>query len=149
MNHTAKQTKTESSKRLNSALVLYGKKASKSLDPAQQLLEEVKKDMGKVALFVSMMAVVLMVLFYFTLKYTMMKTEAKVNTMVEKMQVIDKRVAELEKLPQKTRNIIYYNMMEEISDKAKFLSTKLSGDRKKKLLEAQKLIKEAQKGLDN
>ncbi len=124
------------------------KKTAKPLDPAQKLLEDVRKDMGKVALFVSSMAVVLMVLFYFTLKYTVVKTETKVNSMIQKMHIIDKKVAELEKLPQKTKNLIYYNMLEEISDKAKFLSSKLDGERKKKLIEAQKLIKEAQKGLN-
>ncbi len=145
MKHAVKQNMV---KKMTSAVVVSQKTLNKPIDPAQELLKEMKKDMGKVALFVSAMAVVLMVLFYFTLKYNLMKTQAKVDTMYKQMSVIDKKVAELEKLPQKTRNIIYYNILEEMSDKANFLSDKLNGERKQKLLEAQRLIKEAQKGLD-
>jgi len=145
MKHAVKQNRV---KKMTSAVVVSQKTLNKPIDPAQELLKEMKKDMGKVALFVSAMAVVLMVLFYFTLKYNFMKTQAKVDTMYKQMSVIDKKVAELEKLPQKTRNIIYYNILEEMSDKANFLSDKLNGERKQKLLEAQRLIKEAQQGLD-
>ena len=147
MNHPAKK-REEESKKIKPFYILKEEKKTKPSEFGQKLLEEVKKDMGKVALFVSSMAVVLMVLFYFTLKHTVVKTETKVNSMVQKMRIIDKKVAELESLPQKTRNLIYYNMLEEIYDKTKFLSSRLDQNRKEKLLEALKLIKEAQKGLN-
>ena len=116
----------------------------------EQILQEVRKDMGKVAILISILAVVLMVTFYFSLQYNMADIDNKVSelySMKDQVVTMEERLTELEKLPQQTRNIIYGNMLEELSLKASYLSDQLEGHGKAQVKEAQDLLKQAQGSL--
>jgi hypothetical protein len=57
------------------------------------------------------------------------------------------RLAQLENLPQQMKNILYSNMLNEMSLKANYLSEQLDGKGKTQITEAQKLLQQAQEGL--
>ncbi len=54
-------------------------KANTKEKAPEEILKEVKKDMGKVALIISIMAVMLMVVFYFSMKLTVGTMEKKIT----------------------------------------------------------------------
>ncbi len=116
----------------------------------EQILQEIRRDMGKVAILISILAVVLMVIFYFSLQHNMSGIDKRVtelSSMEDQVVTMEQRLTELEKLPQQTKNIIYSNMLEEISSKASYLSNQLKGDRKAQVQKAQELLKQARGGL--
>ncbi|WP_461833991.1 hypothetical protein [Desulfothermus sp.] len=127
-------------------------KSQKNEQRPEELLKEVKKDMGKVALIISIMAVMLMVVFYFSIKLTVGTIEKKMAELypVKKQVVIlDKtvgdlqsRVAKIEKLPEETRKMIYGDILNEISQKAEYLSQHLKGSDKDKLMKVQRILRE-------
>jgi len=127
-------------------------KSQKNEQRPEELLKEVKKDMGKVALIISIMCVMLMVVFYFSMKLTVGTIEKKMAELypVKKQVVIlDKtvgdlqsRMAKIEKLPEETRKMIYGDILNEISQKAEYLSQHLKGSDKDKLMKVQRILRE-------
>ncbi len=127
-------------------------KSQKNEQRPEELLKEVKKDMGKVALIISIMAVMLMVVFYFSIKLTVGTIEKKMAELypVKKQVVIlDKtvgdlqsRMAKIEKLPEETRKMIYGDILNEISQKAEYLSQHLKGSDRDKLMKVQRILRE-------
>jgi len=127
-------------------------KSKKDEQRPEELLKEVKKDMGKVALIISIMCVMLMVVFYFSIKLTVGTIEKKMAELypVKKQVVIlDKtvdnlqsRMAKIEKLPEETKKMIYGDILNEISQKAEYLSQHLKGSEKEKLMEVQRLLRD-------
>ena len=127
-------------------------KSQKNEQRPEELLKEVKKDMGKVALIISIMAVMLMVVFYFSMKLTVGTIEKKMAELypVKKQVVIlDKtvgnlqsRMAKIEKLPEETKKMIYGDILNEISQKAEYLSQHLKGSDKDKLMKVQRILRE-------
>ena len=127
-------------------------KSQKNEQRPEELLKEVKKDMGKVALIISIMCVMLMVVFYFSIKLTVGTIEKKMAELypVKKQVVIlDKtvgdlqsRMAKIEKLPEETRKMIYGDILNEISQKAEYLSQHLKGSDRDKLMKVQRILRE-------
>lgn len=146
----------------------------------EQLREEVRKDMGKVALFISALAVVLLVVFYFVLNNNVSNLQASVDNfnavdeqvsemggtidqMQDRMAELDsevsglssslngvqERMAELENLPQETRNVIYANLLDDISQRAGFLSNQLQGEDQQQLQQALELIRQVREGISS
>ncbi|MFP4212716.1 MAG: hypothetical protein ACLFRL_01275 [Desulfohalobiaceae bacterium] len=144
----------------------------------EQLHDEVRRDMGKVALFIAALAVVLMVVFYFVLNNNVSNLQAtvqdfnavdeqvsemggnmdemesslseldtQVSGLDSSLSGLQERMADLENLPQETRNVIYTSLLEDISQRAGFLSNQLQGEEQEQLQEAMQLIKQVREGM--
>ncbi len=123
----------------------------------EEILREVKRDMGKVALIVSILAVMLMVVFYFSLKLTVGSMEKKVAELYpvkKQVVVLDKtvgelqtRMAKLENLPEQTRKMIFANILDELSQKTQYLSSHMKGAQREKLLRIENMLKELKRGM--
>jgi len=142
----------------DNVIFLEKESMSKNKDKGpEELLKEVKKDMGKVALIISIMAVMLMVVFYFSMKLTVGTIEKKMAELypVKKQVVIlDKTVGDLqsrmkkiEKLPEETRKMIYGDILNEISQKTEYLSQHLKGSQRDKLREVKRILQELETSL--
>ena len=172
----------------------------------EQIVKEARKDMGKVALIVSLLVLVLMVVFFYSLRQNIssvsdnvaVSTEevAELSDQVAKMQdrmsaltgvrqdvnslekalssvrdrvgqvrgqmderfgqlagKMDERIGQMEKklsrvesIPQRTRDMVYAAMLEELSQKVEFLSGRLQGAQKENLLRVKKMLQQIQKG---
>ncbi len=137
----------------DNVILLQPETKSKGKDKGpEELLKEVKKDMGKVALIVSIMAVMLMVVFYFSMKLTVGSMEKKLTELYpikNQVVILDKnvddlktRMAKIEQLPKETRRMIYENILNELTQKAEYLSNHLKGQDKEKLVRIQNMLKE-------
>lgn len=123
----------------------------------KDIVEGVKRDMGKAALIVSLLTLVLMVILYFSLQNNMAGLNQKVSefsSVTEKVSQLDttvanmdERLGELEKLPQQTRNLIYMNMLSEMEQKTAYLSGNLEGEQSEKLSRARELLQEVNNGM--
>ncbi|TIH19960.1 hypothetical protein D0S45_01080 [Marinifilum sp. JC120] len=126
-------------------------------DVASGVSETAQKDMGKVAIIISFMAVVLLVVFFYGLNQNLTSLTAEVKDLqtvrgdVEalntQMTVVDGRLVELEKLPTKTRHIIMDGIIEEMNQKASYVGAQLSEEEQAKLAKVQELLKDVQSGL--
>ncbi len=139
-------------------MLQHGEAKSKKPEKApEEILKEVRKDMGKVALIVSILAVVLMVVFYFSLKLTVGSMEKKVAELYpvkKQVVVLDKTVGELqnkmarlENLPEKTRKMIFANILNDLSQKTEYLSSQMKGAQREKLLRIESMLKELQRNM--
>ncbi|NDV27320.1 hypothetical protein [Desulfovibrio sp. JC010] len=126
-------------------------------DVTAGVTETAQKDMGKVAIIISFMAVVLLVVFFYGLNQNLTSLTAEVKDLqtvrgeVEalntQMTVVDGRLVELEKLPTKTRHIIMDGIIEEMNQKAAYVGAQLSEEEQAKLAKVQELLKDVQSGL--
>ena len=126
-------------------------------DVAAGVSETAQKDMGKVAIIISFMAVVLLVVFFYGLNQNLTSLTAEVKDLqgvrgeVEalnsQMDVVDGRLVELEKLPLKTRHIIMDGIIEEMNQKASYVGAQLGEEEQAKLAKVQELLKDVQSGL--
>ena len=125
----------------------------------KEVLAATNKDMGKVAIAISLLSVVLLVIFFFGLNQninglskevqSLSGLKGQVATLETSMGQMDSRLVELEKLPSKTRNLIIDQHLEEMASKTQYLSGQLEDKAQgEKLLQAQKLLREVQAGLD-
>ena len=118
-------------------------------DP-EKILAETRKDMGKVALFVSLLTVVLVVVLYFVVDQNISGLSGQVQeaaALEQEVNALDARVADMENLPAQTRNLILSNDLAEMSQKAEYLSGQLEGEEAAKLEQAGVLLREIQQGL--
>lgn len=132
-------------------------KMEKKEKSPEELLKEVKKDMGKVALIVSIMAVMLMVVLFFSTKMTVSTIEEKVAELYpvkNQVVVLDKavsgletRMEKIEKLPEETRKMIYGNILSEMSQKVEYLSSHIKGADKEKLIKIQRLLEDIERNM--
>ncbi len=113
------------------------------------------KDMSKVAIVISILSVLLLVVFFFGMNQNLQGLSAKVEKlsgMESQIQAIDSKVSGLEQeisglknLPQKTRNMVLANSLQEMSQKASMLSSQVNNeDQSAKLIKARKLMQEVQ-----
>ncbi|WP_027369294.1 hypothetical protein [Desulfovermiculus halophilus] len=136
-----------------------------------ELTQEARQGLGKAALIVALLAVVLMVVFFFSLRQNIAALDSQVKgvtgaeeavqTMENKVATLDSRVADLnsnvedlsqavdklEGLPQEAKRMVYASMMDEMAQKADMLGKDLDEASKKKLAEVQKILKEVTSGM--
>ncbi|MFP4048850.1 MAG: hypothetical protein ACOCQT_00950 [Desulfovermiculus sp.] len=136
-----------------------------------ELTQEARQGLGKAALIVALLAVVLMVVFFFSLRQNIAAinnqvkgvtgAEEKVETMQGKVDDMESKVADLdaqvqslnqamdkvEGLPEETRRVVYESMMDEMAQKADMLGQQLDGAAKEKLAEVNKILEELKKDL--
>ncbi|MFW5730865.1 MAG: hypothetical protein ACOCPN_01945 [Desulfonatronovibrionaceae bacterium] len=120
-----------------------------------------RSDMGKAGVIISVLAVVLLVVFYYSVNKNMDHLSQQVGLIEEtrdrmqeldsrvtsNLQDMDQRIKELEKLPQVVRSMILGSMLEEMGQKTSYIEGQVSDKQKDKLEQARKLMNEVQQEL--
>jgi hypothetical protein len=130
-----------------------------SAPEAAALPETPRRDMSKVALFASLLAVILLLGFYFHLNQNLKTLTAQVQdlasiktsvaTLDTKVGTMESKVADLETLPAKTRAALMSSILAEMSQKTSYMSTQLqSPEQQDKLMKAKELIQQVQTELN-
>ncbi|MFN2267517.1 MAG: hypothetical protein ABR542_09665 [Desulfonatronovibrio sp.] len=111
-----------------------------------------KSEMGKVGIVLSVLAIFLLIVFYYTMNKNVEELSLKVGLITEtremvqtlegKMTEMDARIAEIEKLPEVVRGMVIGGMLEEMGQKAGYIGGQVSKKQKAKLEQAQKLLNE-------
>jgi len=127
--------------------------------------QETHKEMGKVALIISILAVLLVAILFFGVNQNVKgvaQEVAKLQKLPEKIAILsgtvqemgtkvntlDAKVARLEDLPQKTKNTIIANALEDMAAKTKYLATQVDNqEQANKLAKIQELLDQVQKEL--
>jgi len=117
----------------------------------------VKKDMGLVGIIISVLAVLLLVVFYYAVNNSMNELSGEVGQITEtrqmvqdldtKMSEMDARIAEVENLPVVVRSMVLGGMLEEMSQKAGYIGAYVTEEQKARLEQAQELMKQVQEEL--
>ena len=121
--------------------------------------ETPRKDMSKAALFASLVAVILLLGFYFNLNQNIKSLTAQVQdlasiktsvaTLDTKVGTMESKVADLETLPAKTRAALMSSILDEMSQKTSYMSGQLqSPEQQDKLMKAKELIQQVQTELN-
>jgi outer membrane murein-binding lipoprotein Lpp len=121
--------------------------------------EAPRRDMSKVALFASLVAVILLLGFYFNLNQNLKNLTTQVQdlasiktsvaTLNTKVGTMESKVADLETLPAKTRAALMSSILEEMSQKTSYMSSQLqSPEQQDKLMKAKELIQQVQTELN-
>ncbi len=139
-------------------------------------VSNVRQDMGKVALVISVLAIFLLIIFYYTVSSQVNQIQEQVGqvdeaiALVEEMdqrldngieelaadfegltqdlQAIDARLAEIENLPAMVRNMVLGGMLEEMSQRAEYVGAQVSPEQQEKLMQARELMKEVQESIE-
>ena len=130
-----------------------------SAPEAAALPETPRRDMSKVALFASLVAVILLLGFYFHLNQNLKTLTAQVQdlasiktsvaTLDTKVGTMESKVADLETLPAKTRAALMSSILAEMSQKTSYMSSQLqSPEQQDKLMKAKELIQQVQTELN-
>ncbi|MCA1744024.1 MAG: hypothetical protein LC631_08820, partial [Desulfovibrionales bacterium] len=105
-----------------------------------------------VGIVLSVLAIFLLIVFYYTMNKNVEELSLKVGLITEtremvqtlegKMTEMDARIAEIEKLPEVVRGMVIGGMLEEMGQKAGYIGGQVSKKQKAKLEQAQKLLNE-------
>lgn len=116
-----------------------------------------RKDMGLVGIVISVLAVFLLVVFYYAMNKNMdalsdevgqiTETRQMVQTLDTKMGEMDQRIAELENLPEVVRSMVLGGMLEEMDQKAGYIGGYVTEEQKAMLEQARELMQQVQKEL--
>lgn len=120
-----------------------------------EAVDKTSRDMGKVALFIAILAVVLLVVFFFGLNRNLTGLSAKVDglatlkTDVEaldgRMGVAEERLVALETLPAKARKMVMGTMLQEMAQRTAYLGTQMDTEaQNEKLHRAMELLQQVQ-----
>ena len=127
----------------------------------EELVGKASRDMGKVAIFISLLAVLLLVVFFFGLNQNITSLSQEVKSLgsirdevralggelagvSNEVNVMSGKVAELEKLPARTRNMIIGNDLDAMAKKLSYIGGQMEGDNAEKVIQARKLLDELQ-----
>ncbi|WP_456324274.1 hypothetical protein [Desulfonauticus submarinus] len=122
---------------------------------AQEIIAKTQKDMGKVALIISILAVLLVAILFFGLNQNVKGLSTQIHhlenlpkqitTLGSKVNLLEDKVYALENLPQRTKNLIIANTLQEMASKTKYLSTQVQNENQAvKLVQIQQLLKQLQ-----
>ncbi|WP_461211079.1 hypothetical protein [Desulfocurvus sp. DL9XJH121] len=134
---------------------IVGKDEAERPEQAAEAVDKTSRDMGKVALFISILAVVLLVVFFFGLNQNLSGLTAKVDGLVvlkddvgalaARMGTAEERLVALEGLPQKARKMVMGTMLQEMAQRTAYLSTQMDSEaQNEKLHRAMELLREVQ-----
>jgi len=134
-------------------LIDYAKDSAEARSEATDTRDAVEttRDMGKAALILSLILVVLLSVFYFTLSDKIGRTGQDMESLRgvltglnQNVATLDGRVNMLENIPAKSKQMVIDAMIQEMSQKAAFLSNETADPaQKEKLDKALELLKEA------
>lgn len=108
-------------------------------------------DMGKAALIISLLSLVLLVIFFFGLSRNLAGLTAEVkqlNSLRQEVEGIETRLVEVEKMPLRARNMIIDSELDSMAQRAAYLGGLVDSERGEKLVKAQELLREVQYGLE-
>lgn len=125
---------------------------------AEDIKARTERDMGKVAIFVSILSVILLIVFYFGLNQnvTGLTEEVKqvaviqeqVTGMQGRMGEMEARVQAMENLPAKAKKMVMSTMIMEMAQRAAYLSTQVDTEEQAdKLNQAIDLLQQVQTDL--
>lgn len=134
--------------------------AKPGFKPIEEEVFEAKtgSDLGKVALFVALLAVVLMVMLYFSQQQNITGLAGKVDevqgvkqevaAVKDHVAALEEEVAALKDLPKETRKILISGMLSESASKVEYLISQVeSEEQQAKLAEIRKMLKDVAAGL--
>lgn len=135
-----------------------GKPAPDYSAAAEEIKARTERDMGKVAIFVSILSVILLIVFYFGLNQnvTGLTEQVKQVAVIEKevqgiqgqMGEMATRIQAMENLPAKARKMVLSTMLMEMAQRAAYLSTQVETEEQStKLTQAMDLIQQVQTDL--
>ena len=111
-------------------------------------LIDTRKDSGKVAIAISVMAIILLVVFYFGFRQNFTELKQRVdalNGLQTRVVTLEENVESLKTLPEKTRYMVMGTMTQEMANKAEYLTTQAASEEQgAKILQARKLLEEIQ-----
>ena len=117
-------------------------------EDVQKDLIDTRKDSGKVAIAISLMAIILLVVFYFGFRQNFIELRQKVealNGLQTRVVTLEQDVDALKTLPEKTRYMVMGTMTQEMANKAAYLTTQAASEEQSaKILQAKKLLEEIQ-----
>ena len=93
-----------------------------------EITARTNRDMGRVALIVSILAVILLTVFFFGLKQNMagLAEQVKdVGVMKQQLVTVQQQVTALEKLPETTRKMVLSSMLAETTQKLAYVQSQL------------------------
>lgn len=147
------------------------KRAEKPGDDMEELKRKGDRDMSKVAIFISILSVLLLVVFFFSLNQNITGLSQEVQNLGalrEEVSAMDSRLGnvqqavggiqqnvgsletrlvEMEKLPARTRNMIIVNDLTAMSQRLGYIGSQLEGQQSARLQEAQQLLTQIQSEL--
>lgn len=117
-------------------------------EDVQKDLIDTRKDSGKVAIAIALMAIFLLVVFYFGFRQNFTKLRNKVealNGLQTRVISLEQDVEALKTLPEKTRYMVMGTMAQEMANKAEYLNTQAASEEQRaKILQAKKLLENIQ-----
>jgi hypothetical protein len=115
------------------------------------------RDMGKISMFISLLAIILVVIFFFGIKSSITGLEHEVEQvagirgefvdMNTKFTGLESKVAAFEGLPEKTRQMVISNLLEDTTQRLDHLSGKLGADQKAQVAQALEILRKVQAGV--
>lgn len=135
-------------------------------EPIQDVGKASPRDMGKAAIIISILSVVLLVIFFFGLNQNLAglskqvealgalegeisRVDQAVAAVDGKVGAIDARMTELEKLPQRARNMMIDESLNEMAGRLNYMSGFVGDEaRAEKIYEAMQLLKQVQVDLE-
>jgi hypothetical protein len=155
----ARPEPAEASQTQNSASEATPVQDAKTEPSAQTDTDRPRRDKSKIALFASLVAVILLLGFYMHLNQNiksltqqvqdLASIKTSVATLDTKVGTMESRVADLETLPAKTRAALMSSILEEMGQKTSYMSTQLqSPEQQDKLMKAKELIQQVQTELN-
>jgi hypothetical protein len=117
-------------------------------EDVQKDLIDTRKDSGKVAIAIALMAIFLLVVFYFGFRQNFTELRNKVealNGLQTRVISLEQDVEALKTLPEKTRYMVMGTMAQEMASKAEYLNTQAASEEQRvKILQAKKLLEDIQ-----
>jgi len=102
------------------------------------------RDMGRVAVFAAVIAILLAGVLFYRANQNLNAISKDVTGITAKMGLMDARMAELETLPAKSKQMVTNTMIQEMAQKAAYLSTQVDNrEQAAKLLQAMELLQQA------
>ncbi|NCC26154.1 MAG: hypothetical protein EOM25_13320 [Deltaproteobacteria bacterium] len=136
---------------------LHGEQTDYKNAVQHDIIDSSRKDMGRIGLFVAILCVILLVVFFFgfsqnfsSLNHKVEALEAvqgQITQLGSRMDGLETSLSSLQNLPEKARKMVLTSQVQEISQKAAFLSTQVDQAQADKLKQAQALLNDVQKGL--
>lgn len=120
-----------------------------------ELIDKTGRDIGKVALFVSILSVVLLVVFFFGLNQNLTGLSARVDSLITikddvnalgtRVGTVEDRIVALEGLPKKAKQMVMGTMLQEMAQRADYLGSQMETDEQTaKLKQAMELLQQVQ-----
>lgn len=123
------------------------------VEPAtNESYDKTSRDMGKVALFVAILSVVLLVVFFFGLNQNLKGVSARVDgvaainsDLTSRMVNVEDKIVALEKLPHKSKMMVMGTMLQDMAQRAAYLGSQMDTEgQSEKLQRAMELLQQVQ-----